>query len=91
MIDGPPGAKTRFLRNAFFILGLAPTTTATEVEREGARLLAQLQLGVESVATYETPVGRGQRDAELVRWALGELRDPGKRMVHELWAGMRVD
>jgi hypothetical protein len=84
----PPGARSRLLRNPFFVIGVSPAADGREIEREATKVLGQLELGVESASSYRTPVGPGGRDADLVRWALGELRDPKKRFVHAMWAGL---
>ena len=42
--------------------------------------------GSESAATYATPVGPAPRTADKVRRAMAELRDPERRLEHELWA-----
>lgn len=72
--------------NAFFVLGLAPECRAIEVETAGQKLLAMLAVGLAQAQTYMTPLGPQPRDAEKVRRAMAELRDPAKRLVHELWA-----
>ncbi len=72
--------------NPFFVLGMSPERSRAEIEREGAKLLGMLELGLRSAQTYETPVGAGTRTAESVRAALAELRDPERRLLHELWA-----
>jgi hypothetical protein len=78
--------RQRLLENPFFVLGLAPSATRLELERAGQRLLAELTIGRQSVLEYDTPVGRNARTPELVRQALAELRDPGRRLLHEAWA-----
>ena len=62
-----------------------------DVEREGQKLLAMLELGVASASTYVSPSGAGTRDADTVRAAMAELRDPCRRLVHELWAALPAD
>lgn len=76
----------RLLRNPFFVLELAPDCTLAEVERTGQKWLGLLRIGSQHALAYQTPVGTGQRDEELVRWAMSELRDPEHRLLHELWA-----
>ena len=76
----------RHLANPFLVLELPPGATREELERQGAKLLALLAAAVREAATYPTPLGPRERTAELVRGALAELRDPGKRLVHEQWA-----
>ena len=88
MIGPPPGAQARFLNNAFLVLGLPPTASSAEIERQGQRLLLQLSAGRDDASTFASPAGPGKRDAELVRWAVDQLRDPTRRLVHELWAGI---
>lgn len=72
--------------NPFYVLGLRPTATRAEVEREGQKLLGMLELGLLSAAHYPTPVGPAERTADKVRRAMAELRDPSQRIEHELWA-----
>lgn len=74
--------------NPFFVLGLPPDAPRAVVEREGQRLMAMLDLGLAGVREYPTPVGPRTRDADMVRAALAELRDPDRRLVHELWASL---
>jgi hypothetical protein len=76
----------RLKENAFHVLGLRPTCTRMEVEREGQKLLAMLELGLAEAAHYDTPVGRMPRTAESVRAAMATLRDPATRLQHALWA-----
>jgi len=78
--------RQRFLENPFFVLGVAPDASRIEIERAGQRLLAELAISREAALHYDSPVGRAPRTAELVRQALAELRDPMRRLVHEVWA-----
>jgi hypothetical protein len=72
--------------NPFYVLGLGPDASRAAIERQGQTLLDQLELGIASVKIFRTPLGESPRDAERVRWALAVLRDPAKRLAHELWA-----
>jgi len=72
------------------VLGLQPDTPRAEVERAGQKLLAELALERATASTYATPFGPRTRTADLVRSALAELRDPRKRLLHELRARMPV-
>ncbi len=76
----------RFLENPFFVLGLRPDAERGAPEREGKKLLAQLELGVSSAKRYATPFGPRDRTPELVREAMATLRDPDARCLAELWA-----
>lgn len=76
----------RLAENPFHVLELRPGATAVEVERAGQRLLAMLGVGLAGAGTYATPLGPRPRDADLVRRALDELRDPARRALHEAWA-----
>jgi hypothetical protein len=71
-------AFARLKENAFHVLGLRPTCTRMEVEREGQRLLAMLELGLSEATHYDTP--------EAVRAAMAALRNPATRLSHALWA-----
>ena len=74
--------------NPFFVLEVPTDATPTEVERAGQRLLALLAVGSATAKTYPTPLGPATRDADQVRQALALLRDPGQRVLHELWANV---
>jgi hypothetical protein len=79
------GFDSRRTQNPFFVLGVPVTASRAEVERAGQKLLGLLELGT-SAQRYESPFGSHSRDAALVRWAVNELRDPDRRVLHELWA-----
>jgi len=83
-------AAERFADNPFHVLELPPTATRAEVERAGQKWLAMLEVGVKSARLYPTPVGPRARTPELVRGAMAELRDPDKRIVHEMWCASAV-
>ena len=72
--------------NPFYVLELAPDCTRAEVERAGQKLLAMLELELKGASRFTTPHGAHRRDAALVREAMAELRDPQRRLFHELWA-----
>jgi curved DNA-binding protein CbpA len=74
--------------NPFFVLEVPTDATPTEVERAGQRLLALLALGSAAAEIYQTPLGPATRDADQVRQALAALRDPERRVLHELWANV---
>lgn len=79
-------ALERIRDNPFYVLGLRPEATRPAIERQGAKLLGMLELKLKSVAAYPTPVGRAERTPEKVRWAMAELREPARRLDHEIWA-----
>lgn len=79
-------ARRRILENPFYVLSLRPTATRAEIEREGQKLLGMLELDLSTADTYATPLGSEERTPDKVREAMAELRDPEKRLVHELWA-----
>jgi hypothetical protein len=85
----PPG-PARITDNPFYVLGLPPTASRAEVEREGQKLLGMLEIGLQRASSYDTPLGPRPRDAERVRAAMAELRDPDRRLSHELWAALRA-
>lgn len=68
------------------MLELAPDCSRAEVERAGQKLTAMLDVGLDGAERYVSPAGMGTRDSALIRWAAAELRDPQKRLYHELWA-----
>lgn len=79
-------ARDKIRDNPFYVLGLRPDATRAEIEREGQKLLGMLELKLSSAARYATPVGTADRTADDVRRAMAELRDPERRLEHELWA-----
>jgi hypothetical protein len=81
----------RWQANAFYVLGLPTECSRVDAERAGQRLLGQLELGLASAQTYDTPFGSAERTPEKVRMAMAELRDPAVRISHELWARLARD
>jgi hypothetical protein len=79
-------AASRVLENPFLVLGLPPSASRIEIEREAQKLLGMLELGFAAAKTYPTPLGPHERTAELVRAAVATLRDPARRLAAELWA-----
>jgi hypothetical protein len=78
-------AADRWADNPLLVLELDATAARAEIERAGQKLLAMLELGINSAALYPTPLGLRARTPESVRAAMAELRDPDRRIVHELW------
>jgi hypothetical protein len=72
--------------NPFLVLGVEPSATAAEIERQGQRLLSELAAGLDSARRYATVFGARERTSELVRSAIAELQDPARRLAHEWWA-----
>lgn len=83
---GHSSTQTRMADNPFYVLEVAPDCSRAEVERAGQKLLAMLELDLAGARAYPTPFGPGRRDAAKVREAMAELRDPQRRLFHELWA-----
>lgn len=79
-------AIERIRDNPFYVLGLRPDATRQAIERQGTKLLGMLELKLKSAGAYPTPVGRAVRTPEKVRSAMAELRDPARRLEHEIWA-----
>ncbi|MEP7121498.1 MAG: hypothetical protein ABJE95_11330 [Byssovorax sp.] len=79
-------AIERIRDNPFYVLGLRPDATRQAIERQGTKLLGMLELKLKSAGAYPTPVGRAERTVEKVRSAMAELRDPSRRLEHEIWA-----
>jgi len=76
----------RLAESPFYLLGLTPACSRVEVEREGQKLMAMLEVGLEEARPYPTPVGARERTSEAVRQAMADLRDPARRLGEELWA-----
>ncbi|HWL84205.1 MAG TPA: hypothetical protein VNO21_00200 [Polyangiaceae bacterium] len=81
----------RFRENPFDVLGVPVTATRQEVERAGQKLLGMLELDISSAKTYPTSLGPMDRTPERVRTSLAELRDPERRLLHEIWASPAPD
>ncbi|MBL9041598.1 MAG: hypothetical protein JNM83_08355 [Myxococcales bacterium] len=84
-------SRERFLENPFYVLGVRPDCTRAELEREGQKLLGMLELGLPAAKKYQTPIGEAERTPELLRVAMAELRDPHKRLLHEVWAQLPAE
>jgi hypothetical protein len=63
-------------RNPFELLGLPPTANAREIEREGQKKLALIAAGLADDSSEEASFE--------VRAALETLRDPRRRLAHEV-------
>lgn len=74
------------LNNPFWVLGLGTDASPMVVQREAKKIEAMLAIGKAGAEACVTPFGPGKRDVEAVRWAAGELADPARRAIWELWA-----
>jgi hypothetical protein len=83
-------SASSFDENPFFVLDLAIDAAPAEIERTARRLLAELEIGRTAARAYASPRGMLPRTPELVRAAAAELRDPVRRLVHELRARVPV-
>lgn len=79
-------ARERLAANPFYVLELRPACSRAEVERAGQKLLGMLELDLSAARRYRSPLGSHARTPELVRASMAELRDPDRRLLHELWA-----
>jgi hypothetical protein len=84
----PAPTRERLERNPFYVLGLAAGASRATIEEEAQKLFGMLELGLRGAREYLTPFGPRLRTADDVRTALAELRDPARRLQHELWAGL---
>lgn len=90
----PPPARDprcRIADNPFYVLSLTPDCSRVEIEREGQKLLGMLEVGLSAARHYWTPLGEMERTSHKVREAMSELRDPERRLRHELWARLAPD
>jgi hypothetical protein len=78
--------QSRWQENPFYVLGLPPDASRSDIERTAQKLLAELAIGRDGARTYATPLGPIERTEERVRTAVAELRDPRKRLSYEIWA-----
>jgi hypothetical protein len=74
-----------FTRNPFLILELTPKAGSREIERQGRKILAMLDLAVRDSTTYPTAWGQQERNAADVRQAMAELADPCRFHFHAFW------
>lgn len=81
----------RIAENPFYVLELPADCSRVEVERQGQKLIGMLEVGLSAARTYATPLGQHERTADKVRAAMAELRDPERRLHHELWARLAPD
>ena len=68
--------------NPFFVLELDASATVVDVDRQGKRLLAELELAKKSARSFPSPFGRQPRDEARVRAAMATLRDPRLRAAY---------
>ena len=66
-------------RNPFYVLEVAAAASPGEIERQGRKLLALLDVGAAKARSYRCPLGTFARDATMVREAMAALRDPPRR------------
>jgi hypothetical protein len=83
--DDPPPLR-RVTGNAFLVLEQPTSASPQDIESATQRLLTALERGLPAAQRYSTPVGPRLRDAGTVEEAAETLRDPDRRVVHELWA-----
>jgi hypothetical protein len=83
-----PRIAQAIAENPFFVLGVSTECARHEFEREGQKLLAMLALGLAEVQTYATPLGDRVRTPELVLHSMAELRNPSRRLLHEVLAAL---
>jgi hypothetical protein len=79
-------ARQRLASNPFYVLELRPDCSRADVERQGQKLIGMLELELSGALRYGSPLGEHPRSSQLVRAAMAELRDPNRRLLHELWA-----
>ena len=70
------------VHNPFFVLELDANAGVVEVDRQGKRLLAELELKRAKAAHFPSPFGKQRRDEEAVRAAMATLRDPRLRSIY---------
>jgi len=73
-------------QNPFYVLGVGAESSRQDIERQGQKLLSMLALDIAESRTYSTPLGDQPRTPELVRTSMAELRDPARRLLHEILA-----
>lgn len=83
-------ARERLANNPFYVLELRPDCSRADVERQGQKLIGMLELELSGALRYRSPLGDHPRSSQLVRAAMAELRDPNRRLLHELWATLEA-
>lgn len=83
--------RARIADNPFYVLAVPTDAPRADVERAGQRWLAMLEVGMAASKSYMTPLGPRERTPEKVRQALAELREPERRLAHELWAALPAE
>ena len=78
--------RARIADNPFYVLAIGVDAPRGDVERAGQKWLAMLEVGMAAARAYTSPLGQHERTADKVRQALAELREPERRLAHELWA-----
>lgn len=73
---------SRALCNPFYILGLTPSARAAEITLRYRALVGALREG--RTLSFRTPHGMRPIDASLLAFAHSELRDPDRRLAHEI-------
>ena len=68
--------------NPFFVLELDAGAGVVDVDRQGKRLLAELELKRVKATSFPSPFGKQPRDEERVRAAMAALRDPRLRAIY---------
>jgi hypothetical protein len=77
--------------NPFHVLCLSTDASHDEVERRAESVLREIDAGIAGAHTYVTPLGKRLRTRALVLWACKQLRDPDRRLQHEIWYVEPVD
>jgi hypothetical protein len=75
----------RIVDNAFRVLGLTPRASWPDVARTAEALLAALEAGDPTAATYDSPLGPRPRTTGAILVARARLRDPDERIQQEIW------
>jgi hypothetical protein len=90
-VEHGEGPRQRLASNPFYVLELRPDCSRADVERQGQKLIGMLELELSGALRYRSPLGDHPRSSQLVRAAMAELRDPNRRLLHELWATLEPD
>src|SRR5687767_15024386 len=82
-------ANIDIIKNPFFVLELPTSASVVDIERQGKKLLAEIELSRAAAMSFPSPFGRLPRDENTVRQAMASLRDPRLRAIYALFVPPR--
>ena len=77
--------KQRYLAWPFWLLGLEPSASNSDIEKAAREIEAKIQFKVPNAERYKTPFGDFNRDSFEIREAKAALQEPNSRLLAEFW------